>query len=86
MLRGMSAPLLQWWLAYYRMDPWGQERADLRMGIICSQLDACHRAKGAVKPPIKFMPYAQQDVTQQPHDEMKATAMKIAKRFGKPNG
>ena len=55
MLEGMSATEFREWEAMYRLDPWGPERADLRSGIECSVMDACHRTKGHVKPPKDYM-------------------------------
>ena len=31
------------WQAYYEIDPWGEERADLRAGIIASTIANVHR-------------------------------------------
>lgn len=56
------------WQAAYRESPWGEERADLGVGIIASTLANCHRAKDAKTfRPVDFMPYAQPDTdAQQP--------------------
>lgn len=35
------------WVAFYRMDPWGEERADLRMGQLAAMTGNIHRKKGA---------------------------------------
>lgn len=45
------------WLAYYRLEPWGEERDDLRSGIVASVIANCFRGKGqkAFKPK-DFMP------------------------------
>ncbi len=34
MLRAMSASTFRWWQASYDLDPWGDERADLRAASI----------------------------------------------------
>lgn len=44
------------WEAYYAVEPWGEERADLRAGIIASTQANCHRTKGAAFKPSDFMP------------------------------
>lgn len=40
------------WLAYYQIEPWGEERADLRAGIVASTVANVHRTKSqkAYKP------------------------------------
>lgn len=45
------------WLAYARVEPFGEERADLRMGIVASTIANVNRGKGQ-KPykPQNFMP------------------------------
>jgi len=41
----------------YAVDPWGPERLDLAIGLLCSLTDACHRTKGDPLPPIDYMPH-----------------------------
>jgi Protein of unknown function (DUF4035) len=45
------------WQAYFALDPFGEERADYRAGIIAATIANVHRAKGqkAFTPP-DFMP------------------------------
>ena len=45
------------WQAYYQVEPWGEERADLRAGIVASTIANVNRGKGQ-KPfkPSDFMP------------------------------
>ena len=45
------------WMAYYELDPFGEERADLRAGIIASTFANANLGKGR-KPyaPSDFMP------------------------------
>lgn len=38
MLREISPQQLGEWLAYYQTDPWGEYRADLRMGIVIANV------------------------------------------------
>lgn len=35
----LSISQIMGWLAYYALEPWGQERADLRVGVISSMLN-----------------------------------------------
>lgn len=47
MLAQMTSRQFAEWQAYYRLEPWGEERADLRSGIIAATFANAHRAKGA---------------------------------------
>lgn len=45
--------------AMYRIEPWGEERADLRNGILCATLANINRGKNTPPyKPVDFMPYA----------------------------
>lgn len=35
------------WKAFYKLDPWGQERADMRTGMLCAMVGNALRRKGA---------------------------------------
>ena len=54
-----GAELHQWWVGY-QMEPWGEERADLRMAILASTIVQLERPKARV-PLDDFLPdfYAQ---------------------------
>lgn len=52
------------WLAYYRLDPWGDGRADLRAGIVASVIANANRdSKRKAEPfqPRDFMPRFDRD-------------------------
>lgn len=34
------------WVAYYRLEPWGEERADLRAGIVAAAMRNSMRGRG----------------------------------------
>jgi len=70
--RYLTSKDLAEWAAYDTIEPFGEERADFRTGIICSQLDACHRVKGSVQPPIAFMPFSEKPQHSQTEASMKA--------------
>lgn len=57
MLARMPLPMLYRWMAYYKAEPFGEERADLRAGVIASTIANANRGKGqrAYKP-SEFMP------------------------------
>ena len=44
------------WQAEYELSPWGDERADLRAGIIASTIANVNRGKGKAFSPGDFMP------------------------------
>lgn len=47
MLARMSSREFHEWIAFYEIDPWGDQRADVRAGIIASTLANIHRDKHA---------------------------------------
>lgn len=59
MLGELSARQFDEWIAFYSIEPWGEERADLRAGIVASTVANVNRnAKQRSKPysPKDFMP------------------------------
>lgn len=50
MLTRIDSRELTEWVAYYNMNPWGPERADLNAGIIASTVANCHATKGKFRP------------------------------------
>lgn len=74
------------WEAFYGIDPWGEERADLRSGMLCSLTDACHRTKGRPDPPLSYMPYVkalQAPKPQQSEEAMQAVWAEVCKKMGR---
>jgi hypothetical protein len=58
------------WLAYYSLEPFGEERADLRAGIVASVVNNRWRGKGEkALSPIDFMPYTEEH-TQTAEEQM----------------
>lgn len=57
MLNEMSVRELNTWFAYYGVDPWGEQRADLRTGILVSRVLNSLGADPPVRP-VDSMPYA----------------------------
>lgn len=43
-------------MAYFEVDPFGEERADLRAGIVASAVANANRVKGKSFKPKDFMP------------------------------
>lgn len=93
-LRELPARLWQEWQAFYGIDPWGEERADLRAGIIASAAISPYCKKGQTPQPIDFMPFARRGKPrQQCEADMRAnwkaavTAFnRVAGKKKKPNG
>lgn len=56
----MSAAELHRWWAWYQIEPWGEIRGDLRMGILASALVNMWSAKGRRTTPADFLPNFQQ--------------------------
>lgn len=57
MLSELTAAQLQEWIAYSRVEPFGELRADLRAGIIAATQANCHRSKRSQAfKPEDFMP------------------------------
>lgn len=71
MLESMPADMLCEWMAYYRIDPFGEDRADLRAGIIASTMANVFRSRGRTFKPADFMPSFEPKKPQSPA-EMKA--------------
>jgi hypothetical protein len=60
-VRQWSAAEISLYQVYYRMDPWGEERADLRNGMLLQQTANMHRDTKANPKPFEiydFMPYS----------------------------
>ena len=53
MLRQMSAAELERWKIYWRYEPWGEERGDLRSGIVAAAVVASQGGKARA---ADFMP------------------------------
>jgi hypothetical protein len=64
------------WLAYWSLEPWGEERADFRSGILAAAMSNRWRGKGekAAKPQ-DFMPFT--DEPEQTPDEIRARMTEI---------
>lgn len=63
MLASIPSRLLSEWMAFAELEPFGDERADLRAGIVASTIVNVNRAQGT--PPVKpadFMPKFEEQV------------------------
>lgn len=69
----MSSREFSEWIAYSGIEPWGEDRADLRAGILASLTANINRGKGA-KPfrPSDFMPYRNHDKKAEEVEDLKS--------------
>jgi hypothetical protein len=59
MLASMTWQQLRDWQEYYSLEPFGEEAAWLRNGMLCSLIYGANRGTNSpVKTPIDFMPFA----------------------------
>ena len=57
MLAEMTSLQFAEWIAFSRLEPWGEERDDLRMGLVASTIANVNRSKGQKAfTPQQFMP------------------------------
>lgn len=74
------------WQAFYKLDPWGPERDDLRQAITSSLLvNVNTRSGGRKASPADFMPFAHK--AEQTDEEIEAFFVGLANMTGgAPNG
>jgi hypothetical protein len=76
LLRSLTAKEFLEWQAFYSDDPFGDQRADLRAGIVCSTMNNRWRGKNETPAqPIDFMPFRRQQ--EQTPEEMQFTLRSI---------
>lgn len=63
MLSRMSAAELTEWMAFYKLEPFGDERADLRAGVVAATIVNVHRTSknDPIAQPMDFMPLSKQE-------------------------
>ena len=84
----MSGVELLEWMAYYKIEPWGEKRADMRAGVIASTIANIFRKKGR-KPfkPVDFMlQFEKPKKRKQTADEIKNAFMKLVDLTKKNKG
>jgi hypothetical protein len=69
-------------MAYYEIEPWGEERADLRMGILAAATQAPYCKKGHTPRPADYMPKFGERPAQS-EDQMKAVFKQAVAGFAK---
>jgi hypothetical protein len=70
------------WCLYYQIEPWGEDRADLRAGIVASSIAnyaGKQRADSAYPAlPSDFMPYLDRPEPEAPADDQPLTDEELA--------
>lgn len=62
MLQRMTSAELAGWRAYYAVESFGEEKADLRAGIVAAAVFNANRSsKSKIHQPIDHMPYAMKE-------------------------
>jgi len=76
LLDRISSRELSEWMAFFGLEPFGEERADLRAGIVASTVANVNRGKGkrAFKPQ-EFMPQFGPGETKEPKDLLSTVEM-----------
>lgn len=71
-------------MAYYRLDPWGEERADLRAGIIASLVDATiPRKHGRPRSPAQLMPFLNEPKQERSTEELQSQFRTVSRAWNK---
>jgi len=73
------------WEAYYRIDPWGEERADIRSAIIAYTFALAHSKRGRKPKLVDFMPNYERVENRRsgmPDKQFAANLLKIFKHYG----
>ncbi len=75
MLSEITSKQFAEWMAYSRLEPWGEDRDDLRMGIMASTMANVNRGKNQ-KPykPQDFMPSFEPETEEQAAERLIAKA------------
>lgn len=75
MLSEISSVQFAEWMAYSRLEPWGEERDDLRMAIIASTIANVNRGKNSKAfSPQDFMPQFEPETEEQAAERLIAKA------------
>ena len=79
MVAGLSSPEVTELFAFHAMEPFGEERADLRAGIVASTVAnfaGKQLADGVQRKPADYMPYVEQPAPE-PDDTQQTLSEKI---------
>ena len=84
MLRELSCRQYLDWQIIYGIEPWGEWRSDLRMGILASAVIAPHAKKGKEPEPKDFMPdFTESKKAKQTPEQQAQIFQRVAAPWGK---
>lgn len=69
------------WQAFYRVDPFGDQRADLRQGITSAIIANMFADKGKAQPPMVFMPFREPEPEPEPDPQPAKQQMTIVQQI-----
>lgn len=76
MLGEISSRQFAEWMAYSRLEPWDEERADLRSGIVAATIANANRGKsGKAFTPQQFMPQYEEETEEDAQARLVTQAM-----------
>ena len=82
LLHSMDAAELQEWVAYYELDPWTDDRADLRAGIVAATVANANSTKGKFRPRDFMVEYGRRHREPKTPDQLRSIAMLITGMMG----
>jgi hypothetical protein len=78
----LPAPEFAEWKAHYALDPWTEDRADLRMGVIAATIKNASGRYAETAHPSDFIPDYEGATEQQTDEQMMRAAMRINALMG----
>jgi hypothetical protein len=82
LLRRIDSHELTEWMAYYGIRPFGEEPADIRMGVLASPVANCVTTSGGFKPSDFLPEYRREPEPQQTDEQIKDMAVRINAMLG----
>ena len=84
LLNSMDAAEFQGWVAYSELDPWTEDRADLRAGIVAATVANANSTKGKFRPRDFMVDYSKRHSEREPKtsEQIKHVAMLITVVMG----
>lgn len=79
LLDSMDAAELHDWMEFYEAEPWGEDRADLRAGIVAATVAGCHGIKCR---PSDFLPQYDREREPMSDDDIQSTVVKTNAMLG----
>jgi len=84
MLDSIPYAKLREWMGYYEVEPWGEERADLRAGTICNAVIAPYSKRKKLPRPLSWFPnFAKGPQVKQTTETMRSAFRAFARAAGR---